>query len=103
MTIEFVEVPPGRTGLRSPLASDPVMRDFTKALRANPERWAKYPRVLTPEQARSVSYRIKAGRKPGTPAMFLPDSKGSFQAVARNGVVYVQFVPARKPRNRRAQ
>jgi hypothetical protein len=92
MTIEFVEAPPSKGGSRAPLAGDPVMREFAKALRANPGRWAKWPRILTRQQACSVSHRINAGRKPGTPALFLPGSEGSFQSTARDGVVYIRFV-----------
>jgi hypothetical protein len=92
MTVEFVQAPPSKGGSRAPYVADPAMQQFAKALRANPGRWAKWPRKLTPIQARSVSHRLNAGRKPGTPLIFLPDREGSFQGTARNGQVYARFV-----------
>jgi hypothetical protein len=93
MTIEFVDTVPPKVVARE-IYTDPVVVDFVKALRANPGRWAKHPVTApTAQQARSLAYRIKQQCKTrGTPLIFMPDSRGSFQATSRVGTVYVRYV-----------
>jgi hypothetical protein len=97
-TIEFVDTPPGVARA----SHIPMLEEFANALRANPGRWAKYPLSLTATQASSLSCRINAGRKPGTPIIFMPDGKGSFQSIARRGRVYARFVKSTGRQRKRA-
>lgn len=66
-----------------------VVERFAEELRANPGRWAVYPRTtVTGTAARALVSRINRGRV----AAF---AKG-FAAVHRGGVVYVRFEGVRR-------
>jgi hypothetical protein len=84
---EFLDHDP-RTGTVRGRADDPIIPEFVGALRANPERWAKYPRQpKNPASAGSLASRIRDGQvKP------FRTKEGRFEAVSRDGDVYVRYM-----------
>jgi hypothetical protein len=65
--------------------SDPLVKEFAETLRGNPGRWSEYPHTFSSNPgASSFAYRVNNGYGP------VP-LRGGFEAVARQGVVFVRF------------
>lgn len=78
---DFVDELPPATGK----ANNRDLKEFAAELRANPGRWAKYPRPLaTLSSASMTGSLIRNGRM----ASF---SDGPFEAEARLGRLYVRY------------
>lgn len=69
---------------------DTVLDDFAKALRDNPERWAEYPKEIK-RQAMYAQATLINRQDAKTPMRF----RGGFEAVTRDGALYVRYVGER--------
>jgi hypothetical protein len=79
MDIEFLdELPPSLSGRKR----DPVLVEFADALRANPGKWAPYPKPI--KNGGNHAVQINMGRYPTLGI--------GFRAVCRQGTCYVGYV-----------
>jgi hypothetical protein len=84
---KFVDQPPrGAGGFRR--QADPLIVEFSEALRTNAGQWAEYPTPSSGERSASaLAFRINRADKAPKP---LRDPR--FQATSSKGKVYVRFV-----------
>lgn len=83
---EFVDdLPPKKTRpAMSRRVTGDAMDRFAATLQCSPGRWAKWPWPLAPDQTGSYTARIRRGTLRAFPH--------GFDALSRNGVVYVRYV-----------
>lgn len=83
--VEFVDELPEGGRRQWDAARRRVVRDFAAALKANPDRWAKYP-IPAPSNnaARAMASRITNGR--------IAAFADGFQAVGRGDTTYVRYI-----------
>ena len=68
---------------------DPIIAEFAQVLRANPGRWAKWPKPMAPTSASSMAARINhPERRDWTPQPLRPPE---FEARTSRGVLYVRY------------
>lgn len=84
MDFEFVDDLPYTSGCKP----DPLIVEFAAALRANPGRWAKYPKDMTAKSMRSLASSITNSNKSCPPAL-----REGFEGACRSGVLYVRALP----------
>lgn len=98
----FIDVLPGKPYVPAPrsphrnLPKNAFLDDFAEALRQHTMTWAAWPRTLTVGGANSALSRVRDGfyraLRPG----------GGFEAVVREGTLYVRFNPAKVSDDRTA-
>ncbi|QYC53723.1 hypothetical protein SEA_LEROY_57 [Gordonia phage Leroy] len=80
---EFVDdLPMGRSERAN------LIREFSEALRANPNRWAKYPIEIGAASTRGYATFINTGNGRGPKDLVA----GDFEAKATRGTLYVRYV-----------
>lgn len=80
LEVEFVEFDDDERTIRG---HDPVVEAFTATLRANPGRWAKYPKPLSMNSASPMARRINQALSPAF-------ADGTFEARTRRGELFVR-------------
>lgn len=63
---------------------------FAESLHDRPRVWGKWPNPLAPASVKSIPSAVNRGIYPMFP-------RGEFEAVRRDGVVYVRYVGSRRP------
>jgi hypothetical protein len=67
-----------------------VLELFAESLRDRPRVWGKWPNALKPSSVKSIPSLVNRGGYGTFP-------RGEFEAVGRDGVVYVRYIGPRRP------